>query len=359
MTGDSEIGAFGGAFFRRLGEAAEAIGNVAFPERLAGVLGTLIAHDSIWIIRYSPNLAPEVLHTGGVPGAIVAWYRETYSAFDPFARSWRAGVQPGIVTLARALTPSSPESDLYVMVFQIKAGFADELAMLLALPGGSCLALFLQRNEACFTDEEVARARLAFPTFAGLHRAHVGRLMLGLKSVAEHPGLHPGLPSLIVDRGGRELHANRLWREAERRLPALRTLAAASAGEGGGPEGALRGTMRVESLGPDFPLAPGGRMYVLDDRAEPAAAADVAPQADVLPPITARERDILSLILKGCTTGEIAQRLGIGKGTVKNYRLRLYRKAKVGSERALVALFMPLLVGTLEDRVATRISPAG
>ena len=339
---------FEAGFFARLGEAAQAIGKATFHETLLDLLGSLIAHDSVWIIRYSPNLAPEVLHTVGVSGAIVAWYRETYSAFDPFARFWRSGGQPGVTTLGRALTPSA-ESELYVMVFQVIAGFADELALLLALPGGSCLALFLQRNQSRFTPEEEALARLVFPTLSGLHRAHVGRLMLELKSVADHPGLRPELPSLIVDSGGRELHANRLWRDAERRLPGLRALPARPKADGAAPiDGAPGMRLRIESFGADFPLAPSGRMYVLEDRAEPPphAAADGAPgTADLLPPVTPRERDILALILKGQTTGEIAQTLGIGKGTIKNYRLRLYRKAGVRSERALVALFMPLLSG--------------
>ena len=250
---------FEAGFFVRLGEAAQAIGEATFHETLLGLFGGLIAHDSVWIIRYAPDLAPEVLHTVGVPDAIVAWYRETYSAFDPFAGFWRAHAEPGVTTLGRALTPSA-ESELYVMVFQVKAGFADELAVLLALSDGSCMALFLQRNQSRFTPEEEALARLVFPALSGLHHAHVGRLLLDL---------HPERPSLIVDSGGRAL----------------------------------------------------------------------------LPPITPRERDILALILKGHTTGEIAQSLGIGKGTIKNYRLRLYRKANVGSERALVALFMPLLSG--------------
>lgn len=341
------------AFFVRLGEAAQAIGAPAFPETLLRLLGTLIAHDSAWIIRYSPNLAPEVLHTTGVRAAVVDWYCETYSAFDPFARSWRLRPQTGIVTLGRALSPS-PDSDIYVMLFQVKAGFADELAVMLPLPGGSCLALFLQRNDTAFTVEEEAVARLVFPTLDGLHAAHVGRLLRELETVADHPGLRPELASLIVDRSGRALHASAGWTEAQRRLPGLQALLTDAA-----PAEVRRvagHTLRVERLGADFPLAPDGRMYVLDDAAAgpEAGAAERALASVALPPITARERDILALILQGRTTGEIAQRLGIAKGTIKNYRSRIYRKAKVGSERALVSLFMPLLSGPSE---AGPISP--
>ena len=335
-------------FFVRLGEAAQAVGHAGFHTTLLRLLGTLIMHDSAWIIRYSPNLAPEVLHTTGVSSHVIDWYCETYSAFDPFARTWRGSPRPGVMTLGQALTPS-PESDIYVMVFQIKAGFADELALMLPIPGGSCLALFLQRSRTRFSAEEAAVAQLVFPTMDGLHDAHVSRLLLELKSLADHPGFHPELPSMIVDRSGRELHANRRWREASRRLHGLDALTALPVQEGQRRVVGKAGErLRVENLGADFPLAPGGRMYVLDETPEPPDAEAVAAQAlasTPLPPITPRERDILALMLQGRTTGEIAQRLSIGKGTIKNYRLRIYRKAKVSSERALLALFMPLLSG--------------
>ena len=339
------------AFFVRLGEAAEAIGAAGFPRTLLRLLGTLISHDSAWIIRYSPNLAPEVLHTDGVRAPVVAWYCDTYSAFDPFARAWRLRPEPGVVTLGRALARAqapSPDGDIYVMTFQLMAGFADELAVILPMPGGSGLALFLQRNEALFTAEEEAVARLVCPALDGLHAAHVARLLLQLKSLADHPALRPELASVIVDRSFRALHANGRWLEAERRESGLLTWAAACVGDEPRPSMDRSGRhVRVESLGASFPLAPGGWMVVLEEEADrtdaSAADAERALASSRLPPITARERDILRLILQGRTTGEIAQRLGIGKGTVKNYRLRLYRKANVGSERALVALFKPLL----------------
>ncbi len=104
----------------------------------------------------------------------------------------------------------------------------------------------------------------------------------------------------------------------------------------------------IESFGADFP--PGTeRPDVCAGRPRRTAPACRggwrARTADLLLPVTPRERDILARIRKGQTTGEIAHTLGIGAGTIKNYRLRLYRKAGVRSERALVALFMPLRSG--------------
>ncbi len=331
------------AWFVRLGQVARTIGNGNFHERLLELLGLLISHDSAWIIRYSTRSAPDVLSTIGVRPHVLDWYRETYSAYDPFARFWRGTSRPGVIVLGQALTPS-PESDIYSMLFQIKAGFADELAVMLPVVGGSCLALFIQRNQSSFTEAEQQLARLVYPVLDGMHRAHVGRLFLELKNVADHPGAHPELPTLIVDRDGRELHANRLWREAERRMGGLQALMQRADTEGARHlEGEAGEILRVESFDADFALAPAGRMYVLDAAGAGNASGETLSTIAGMPPITRRERDILALILQGCTTGEIAQRLAIGKGTIKNYRMRLYRKAGVGSERALVALFMPLL----------------
>lgn len=76
-------------------------------------------------------------------------------------------------------------------------------------------------------------------------------------------------------------------------------------------------------------------MLVLSPVHSPAISDDLPHKALNLTP---RERDLLHLILQGRCTGEIAQHLGISKGTVKNHRLRLYRKAGVTSERALITL---------------------
>ena len=77
-------------------------------------------------------------------------------------------------------------------------------------------------------------------------------------------------------------------------------------------------------------------MYVLDsppsqEMEDPERLLD-----DALKIFTPRERQILLLLMNGETTGGIAQKLSLSKGTIKNCRLRMYRKTGVSSERALV-----------------------
>ena len=68
--------------------------------------------------------------------------------------------------------------------------------------------------------------------------------------------------------------------------------------------------------------------------AELTAAREVT-RADALSP---REREIVDLLLIGCSSEAIALRLGIGRFTVKDHRKRIFRKLGIGSLAELFAL---------------------
>jgi two-component system competent response regulator ComA len=52
--------------------------------------------------------------------------------------------------------------------------------------------------------------------------------------------------------------------------------------------------------------------------------------------MTRREREILDLLMEGCSNKAIASRLGVSGQTVKNQLSALYQKAHVGSRLELV-----------------------
>jgi DNA-binding CsgD family transcriptional regulator len=56
--------------------------------------------------------------------------------------------------------------------------------------------------------------------------------------------------------------------------------------------------------------------------------------------LSAREREIVALILKGHSSKSIAWQLAIAVGTVKNHRKNIYRKLNITSQSALFALFL-------------------
>lgn len=90
---------------------------------------------------------------------------------------------------------------------------------------------------------------------------------------------------------------------------------------------ALEGILRGEP-----PLSPSIARRLLRSFAEPAAP--VAPEAETL---TAREREVLVLVSKGCRLPELAEKLEISRHTVSDHLKNIYRKLNVNS-RAEAAL---------------------
>jgi DNA-binding CsgD family transcriptional regulator len=89
----------------------------------------------------------------------------------------------------------------------------------------------------------------------------------------------------------------------------------------------------LKTRGPEFsrtaaPSAPGA-----SPRKEPSVSAELWPE------LSARERELVQLVLAGHPTATIAQRLGITVGTVKNHRRRIYEKLDITTERELFLQF--------------------
>ena len=77
------------------------------------------------------------------------------------------------------------------------------------------------------------------------------------------------------------------------------------------------------------------------DRSDPHAAGiwtfvDLSSQRTVKAELTAREREVAALVMKGLTAKEIGKTLGISPRTVEIYRGRLMRKYQASSSLDLV-----------------------
>jgi len=59
--------------------------------------------------------------------------------------------------------------------------------------------------------------------------------------------------------------------------------------------------------------------------------------------LTAREREIVALMLQGHSSRSIAEAVAISVGTVKNHRKNIYRKLAVHSQSELFARFLDVI----------------
>ncbi len=333
-------------WFSRLGQVAQSIGSREFHHELVDLFGASIRHESCWIIRFSRTALPEVLFTHNVPDEVVGTYSNTFSDIDPFSEYWKYNGHSGVVMLADA-GAKSRRSEAYMRDFLPHANISDEMSIFLPTVGQDCYGLFLEREHGHFSSTDVERAQRVFPALEGCHRAHIGWLFANMHKVSEleFHGL-ADKPMLIQDRFGAEVYSNDAWNEA---VAADRAICSQidELPARGEVAGVLDGwVLKFETLRGDFPLAPHGRMFALEPHL-PLSRIVGEIKLDCRPPdeLTPRERDIFSLIMNGCTTGQIAQTLKISKGVVKNYKLRIYRKVQVDSERALVRKFAPAYLG--------------
>jgi DNA-binding CsgD family transcriptional regulator len=330
------------AWLVALGEVARAIGRDEFPARLMRLFGSLIRHDMAMVVRYARFSAPDFLVSDGASAEMIESYRSGWYRFDPFYGYWRKRERGGVVSLRDVAPPSLVRSGY--RAFQRQANICDELGMFLPGVGRASIALFLERSTGWFSEAEKERARRVYPAIAGLYRAHIGRLFAALGEGQKGATPQGQRTTLLIDRDGARIHADRSWREAERDAEVRRAMADLSTRSSG--HVALSGgrVLHVGPLEPDFPLAPGGRIYAIERLG--LAPAPLSPRTLIArfgQQLTPREKDIVVLVLEGHPSATIAKRLGIGRGTVKNHRRRLYDKLDITSERELFLLYLDWL----------------
>lgn len=325
-------------WFAAVGRTSLTLGSPQFEESLVSLFGGLIDHTARWVIRFSDVASPEVMHTVGVPAHLVEHYRLACSSVDPFAAHWRLYGEAGVRALSQfKVALGAVDPGLYNSTFKPAANISDELGLFLSTIGQSSIGLFLEREVGEFTEAEIETAKAAFPILNGLQRAHIGRVFDRMRytgATAEIEELN-ARPMLVQDRHGVEIYANSSWQSLFSRTSSHRQskdsldreIANASANF----------TLSVEHFDKYFPLAPGGRMLTLMEK--PSSEEEQAASGErfrLLGLLTPRERDVFNLIMSGGSTSTISKMLSLTKGTVKNYKLRIYKKAGAFSERALI-----------------------
>ncbi|MEA2780742.1 MAG: hypothetical protein QOK29_2286 [Rhodospirillaceae bacterium] len=330
--------------FASFGEVAAAISLPNFHERLLDAVGELVTNDIRSMMRYSRFSAPDFLGTNNFSADFVMLYKTEFYRYDPYYRYWKATEQPGVMPLRRVAT-DWVDRKRYVNFVLTEAKITDEICIFLPPVGGSSIALFYDRCGGRFSEAEIAHIEEIYPLIAGLHQAHVGCLMAGFCELENEVGaaLPKARPIRILDRAKQEVFQNAAWQRLARSdsknlAAALSQLSRSRTGQAALEPGLI---LHRAPLPPAFGLAPGGMI----DTVENVGLAPAEPGQPTLPAslaegLTRREQEIVELMLQGYATKSIAETLGLSRGTVKNYRQRIYDKLDITTEREIFLSFI-------------------
>jgi len=323
--------------------AVSSLGGNDFYDRLLELVGAVAPHDLAALVRYARSGPPDMILPRIEPSATMQSYTRHFYSYDPFHVHWTERTETGVFTL-RGLKPSVGRSR-YARVFLSAMAIHDEIAVFLPPLGDAAPTLILDRANRRFTQKEVARVRGLFPLLAALQRRHLRLFISTGVDLIDSPIGHER-PLRIIDQHGHPIYATRAWtgRLAQTdgelagvvqlladRGPCLTTL---SSGE------ALRRTR----LPADFGTAPSGYCdEIIPTRREVEVDFNRALPAGLADKLTQREQEVVGLTLRGFPVIEIARRMGLSRGTVKNYRLAIYRKLDITSERELFGEFLQVL----------------
>ena len=148
-----------------LGIAIQAVGSEGHVERLTDLIGALVRHDRVTVVRYSATARPEFVSHRNYSEAMVQKYLEVFYVYDPFYAYWRKYRKPGVVGLREWPETRGP----YISDFLGKSFISDELGVLLNDRQDWCLGIFLDRSSGRYSDFERQRLQDRFQVFAALH----------------------------------------------------------------------------------------------------------------------------------------------------------------------------------------------
>lgn len=324
-----------------VGEAARAVGTERFYDALLAVYRRLVRHQLVTVVRYKRFSKPDFLFHRDYSDELANAYLDRFYELDPFHHYWRAHERPGVVAL-HEFPAAELKRSRYIWEFLQQSRINDELGLFLPPVARSSVAMFLERGEGLFQPTEIARARRFYPLLAGLHDAHINCTFASLGSESVGLGLHQEVPTAIIDSGGDMVFANAAWRDLEVADPEVRR-ARSALEESEDQELPITGgrVLHRERLDTGFCLAPGGWLYLIE--AFNAGSRIETPRQvfeRIHPELSPREFEVIDLILHGHTTDSIAQALHLSRGTIKNYRRRLYAKLDISSERELFLAYI-------------------
>lgn len=321
--------------------SVKALGSTTFYDRMLDLIGLLVRHDLAALVRYSRSSVPDLVLPRIEPTQPMRDYVKSYYAFDPFYQYWMEGGTPKVLRL-RSMSPNLMRT-AYAKEFLARMEISDEIAIFMPALGDATPTLILDRKEGTFTSSEVERCRSYYPLLASLHQAHAEQFVAeGLDHRASPYGARR--PVRILDRYGKQLFATRAWELAvadpmiAQALGEIEARGPCSLGLPGGR------TLRRIVMPSDFGAAPSGHCDEIIPSEDSTAKPGTLPK-ELVDQLTDREQEVVILTLKGYPVSGIARSIGISVGTVRNYRLSIYRKLDITTERELFTTYLSYFPG--------------
>jgi DNA-binding CsgD family transcriptional regulator/PAS domain-containing protein len=322
-------------------DAVDAITTSDFHDALLKAVNRFITCDLTGIVHYSRSSMPRYLRAENVPQRDLDLYFSGLYRFDPYFRYWRERECPGVVTVREACLPDPPDDEKYrdyFTAFMPCAGVVDSVSIFCPTLGTGCLSLFFDRATA-YKPSEIERLRRIFPMIRALNNANQRWVIREIVEGAAPATLDSG-PRLfiLIDQQGRELFASPRWKQivggdpeisaAFQRLKTRKDKAV---------ERFPNGVLRMEEMGQGFALHPGAKMFFIERDQSASSPLNIDDTLQLLfgKILTPKEKAIVRLIFSGYPTIEIANRLSVALGTVKNHRKRIFKKLDITTEREL------------------------
>jgi DNA-binding CsgD family transcriptional regulator len=337
----------GGKLFRLLGGIADATGSPEFYPRVAESLATMLRCKHWLVVRYGLYGPPELIVNNAMSDEAVELYAEGLYRLDPLLRLVKSGKRDGVFLISD-IRDKVDASAYFENILRISV-IRDEAAVLLATPGNSSLAICIDRPTGYFSKRHRDFLRTLHPLIRSLHLVHLDRVFSAPPRGPEgNLRGKPQNPVLILDKQNQAVYRNEAWAvlERQRKIPNLATVR--NNRSVGVQNLGANWVLHWEVLDEGFALAPGGVIYTIETPGAGFISTnldDALNQFRQKHQLTRRQREIVELVLQGYPNSRIAERLRLTEGTIRNYRLRLYYKLDITTERELFFQFIAHLLG--------------
>ncbi len=337
----------GRSLARDLAELTDLIGTNRFYQYLAKIFGKFIGNDRTLVSRYSRYDRPEIFVNNAVTDEIVRIYYGGLYRVDALYRLCRTVPKAGVLTVT-GLDEGYLIQDWITGLLRM-AGVSDELVILFPALGDITIVLSCVQHKSRFSPSIVREVEKLQPLLAALHEQHLQRTYAGfLAGDLQDLTYSEARGAAIFDAKGDCVFSDSEWQrhvESSSDYELIRRSILRL------PKGSRlmgdQGVVHWEELRPSVPVLSACRI-AFHERTSPGPT-KVSPEEILalfrdIHDLTPREIDVVREVIAGCSNEQIATKLGISVGTVKNCRWRLYFKLDITTERELFSMLLAMML---------------